>query len=382
MTKKFSSDEVAATAAVTDPRAALKDVRRVVLKVGSRAVVGSDGKGRFTQFAAEIATQRALGREVVLVSSGAVAMGMQRLGLAQRPKDMAKLQAAAAAGQSALMRAYEDALSAYSAHTGQVLLTHADLADRDRYLNARASIDALLEFRAVPIINENDAVAVEEIRFGDNDQLAAMVATLVGADLLVLLTNVDGILDAENTRIPLVRDTDDVEQWVRTDTSDVGLGGMGSKIDAARRATRRGVPALIGDARDPALLRRALDGEEVGTLFLPKGSRLASRKHWIAYTLKPQGAILVDQGAAEALSRRQTSLLPAGVLGVRGRFSAGDPVAIVAPDGREIARGLVRYEVVDVARLAGAKSSEIEARIGRFGEHEVVHRDDLVLLER
>jgi glutamate 5-kinase len=361
-----------------DPtRAALAEARRLVVKIGSRSL--AHDPGRFGVMADQVAAQRAEGRTVVLVSSGAVALGGERLGLGRRPKSIARLQAAAAAGQSLLMRAYEDAFAPHGCPVAQVLLTHADVSDRDRYLNARAAIDSLVELGAVPIINENDAVSVEEIRFGDNDQLAAMVATLVGADLLILLTDVEGVLDEQGARVRVVREPSDVMHLVRPPSDDVGLGGMASKLDSARLATRRGVPVVIADARDGQVVARVLAGEDVGTLFLPRGTRMASRKHWIAFTLKPQGTILVDAGAAEAVAKHKRSLLPAGVVGVAGDFEAGDAVRVVGPDGREIARGLARYRMRDVARLAGARTAEIEVRIGRYGGEEIVHRDDLVV---
>jgi glutamate 5-kinase len=363
---------------VSDPRQGLRDARRVVVKVGSRSL--AEGGGRFGEIAAEIAAARAGERTVVLVSSGAIALGVAKLGLEGRPRSIAKLQAAAAAGQSSLVRAWETAFEPHGVRVAQVLLTHADLADRDRYLNARAAIDALLELGAVPVINENDTVAVEEIRFGDNDQLAAMVATLVGADLLVLLTDVEGLLDDGGKRVTVVNDATAAEALVRPVTSDLGAGGMGSKIDAAGRATRRGVPVVIADARDPTILARVLAGGDVGTLFLPHGSRMASRKHWIAFTLKPRGAIVVDAGAAAAVATQKRSLLPAGVVGVRGDFEPGDAVQIIGPDGKEVGRGLARYSTRDVARLAGARTQDIELRIGRYGGDEIVHRDDMVVV--
>ncbi len=362
------------------PREALKDARRVVVKIGSRAIAGNTPDGRFGSMAKQIAEQRAAGRSVVLVSSGAITLGLSRLGLTSRPRAIARLQASAAVGQSQLMRCYEDAFASYGMAPAQVLLTHSDLADRDRYLNARGAIDALIELGAVPVINENDTVAVEEIKFGDNDQLAAMVATLASADLLVLLTNVDGVLDPHGAPVRLVSDPTQASALVRAETSDVGTGGMKSKVDAASRAARRGVPVVIADASDEQALTRILGGDEVGTLFLPHGSPLASRKHWIAYTLKPKGAIVVDDGAKRALIERQRSLLPAGVIGVRGDFEPGDAVRIVDSGGQEIARGLARYGTRDVARLAGARSEEIEAKLGRAGDDEIVHRDDLVAI--
>ncbi len=312
------------------------------------------------------------------MSSGAIALGFTRLGLSERPKELALLQASAAAGQSLLMRAYETAFEPHGLHVAQVLLTHADLAERERYLNARAALDALLQLGAVPIINENDTVSVEEIKFGDNDQLAAMVATLVSADLLVLLTDVEGVLDAQGKRLALVRDPAEVDALIRPTTSELGTGGMASKVLAARAATRLGVPVAIADARDAEVLDRVLRGDDVGTLFLPQGAAIASRKHWIAYTLRPKGAVLIDEGAARVLGGGGKSLLPAGIVGVRGDFSAGDPVSLLGPGGKEVARGLARYGTQEVAKLAGAKTSEIAARLGHDGPQEVVHADDLV----
>ena len=362
-------------------REGLAEARRLVIKVGSRSLARED---RFGALALQVSERLGDDRAVVMVSSGAIAIGVERLGLEERPRSIARLQAAAAAGQSGLMRAWEDAFAGHGVHVAQVLLTHADLEDRDRYLNAREAVDALLEMGAVPIINENDTVAVDEIRFGDNDQLAAMVATLTGADLLILLTDVEGLLGADGARVPVVQGDDRVEALVRSEPGaappGVGQGGMASKIDAARRATRRGVPVVIADARQEGIVGRVLAGEDVGTLFLPHGSRMASRKHWIAFTLKPRGVVVLDAGAARAVQKGNRSLLPAGVVGVRGDFEPGDAVRLVGTDGEEIARGLARYSTRDVARLAGAKTAEIEQRLGRHGGDEVVHRDDLVVL--
>ncbi len=363
----------------TRARQSLKESRKVVVKVGSRALASSPN--RIRDLSGQLEQVRKSGRQVVLVSSGAVRMGMARFGMETRPNTMPELQAVAAAGQSWLMRAYEDALSCPVA---QVLLTHSDLQDRERYLNARAAIDAALALDALPIVNENDVVSVEEMRFGDNDQLAAMLATLVGADLLILLTDVKGLLDGDGNVVSMVRtgeeeDQESVQQWLRPVTSDGGLGGMASKVDAARQASMHGIPVVIASAGEPTVLSKVLDGEDVGTLFLPEGTPLASRKHWIAYTLKMRGTLFVDDGAVRALTENGTSLLPVGVRSVSGDFDSGDPVSIADLGGREIARGLARYSTRDVARLAGAHSDEIELRIGYFGGSEVVHRDDLVM---
>ena len=363
-----------------NPREDLSDVRRVVVKIGTKSITAGEA-GRFASVAQQVAELRAKQKDVVVVSSGAIALGFPRLGLKARPTQMAELQASAAAGQSRLMHAYEEAFRGHAIEVAQILLTHDGIVDRDKYLNARAAIDALLAHRVVPIINENDTIAVDEIRFGDNDQLAAMVATLVGADLLVLLTDVEGLLDGEGKRLPLVRDVEEVKSLVRPHMGGgLSLGGMESKLEAARRASLRGLPVVIADARNPRVLVEALSGVDVGTLVLPQGSPLASRKHWIAYTLKPRGAVLVDAGAAKAVCERGSSLLPIGVRGVRGDFAAGDPVSVVDPEGREVARGLSRYAMPDVARLAGAKAAEIEARVGHRAGDAIVHRDDLVVL--
>ena len=329
-------------------RAALGDTKRIVVKIGSRALCAEGG--RYAQVAEQLATQVRAGRKVVLVSSGAVAVGRERLELAERPKKIAILQAAAATGQSLLMRAYEDAFEARGIHVAQVLLTHDAVSDRDRYLHARRAIDELLKLGVVPIINENDTVSIDELRFGDNDQLAAMVCTLIGADLLVMLSDVEGVLDDRNRRISLVQDVDEIERFIRPPEDDVGLGGMQSKVEAARRATLHGLPVAIGPAASEDFLDRLVRGEDVGTLLLPHGSPLPSRKHWIMYTLKPQGRIVVDEGACRALAQRNSSLLPAGVVSVTGTFNVGDAVSIVSEAGVEVARGLARYDAVDVER--------------------------------
>jgi glutamate 5-kinase len=360
-------------------RTALRDCKRIVVKIGSRALCAEGG--RFAQVAEQVATQVKAGRKVVLVSSGAVAVGRERLGLTERPKRVSLLQAAAATGQSLLMRAYEDAFEPLGIHVAQVLLTHDAVTDRDRYLHAREAIDELLKLGVVPIINENDTVSIDELRFGDNDQLAAMVCTLVGADLLVLLSDVVGILDDRDARISLVRDVADIEHFIKPPNDDVGLGGMQSKVEAARRATLHGLPVVVGPAASSRFLDELMQGDDVGTLLLPHGSPLASRKHWIAYTLKPQGRIIVDAGACRALEKRHASLLPAGVVSATGAFKVGDAVSIVSESGVEVARGLARYGAEEVSRLAGGHSQQIAERIGSHTGDEIVHRDDIVLTQ-
>jgi glutamate 5-kinase len=360
-----------------DPRAALSSAKRIVVKIGSRAITQD---GAFAALAEQVAHLMERGHTVVLVSSGAVAMGCRKLGLSARPRALPQLQAAAAVGQPRLLVAYEQAFAGHGIAVAQVLLTHADMADRRRYLNIRRAIDALTELRTLTIINENDTVATEEIEFGDNDQLAAMVAPLVGADLLVLLTDVHGLLDAAKERVSVVTDLAHVRGFIWQESNGVSLGGMASKVGAAERALQRGIPVMIAGAAEPAVLRRIVDGDDVGTLFLPVGAKLASRKYWIAYTLKMRGALVVDDGAARALVDSKRSLLPAGITAVRGRFRAGDAVTIEKLDGTQLARGLVRYDARDVRRLLGARSDEIATRLGHYEGDEIVHRDDLVVL--
>jgi glutamate 5-kinase len=364
---------------IRSAREALRKSRRVIIKIGSKSLSGD----AWSRLAAEVALLRS-GREgstkasprgVIIVSSGAIALGIAKLGLKSRPKDMAWLQAAAAAGQSVLMQRYEDAFGEQGMSVAQVLLTHADLADRTRTNNARNALSALLEAGAVPIINENDAVAVEEIKFGDNDQLASMVTPLCDADLLLLLSDVEGLLDGSGRRVPFVRSVArEARHLAGASTSGVGTGGMASKVEAARRATLAGANVVIAAAREPGIIGRVLAGEDVGTLFAAVPQRLSARKHWIAYTLRPRGAVVVDRGAADAICARNRSILPVGVLGVRGTFQPGDAVAIVDPEGRDIARGLVRFSASDAARMAGKKRDETG------GEEVIVHRDDLVVL--
>jgi glutamate 5-kinase len=307
-------------------------------------------------------------------------MGCQKLGLSTRPKLIADLQAAAAIGQPRLIQAYEAAFAKAGLPVAQLLLTHAEMSDRRRYLNARHALEAMLALGAVPIINENDTVSTEELQFGDNDQLAAMVAPLVGADLLVLLTDVEGLLDQNKQRIPVVNDFEGVEPLIWAKDNALSQGGMGSKVSAARQACQVGLPVVIGPARDPNVLRKVAMGEDTGTLFLPAGAALASRKYWIAYTRKTRGALIVDAGALRAVIVDKRSLLPAGIVNVRGAFRAGDAVSISGPDGKEVARGLVRYDARDVERLLGARSEHIEERLGFHLGDEIVHRDDLVVL--
>jgi len=373
-----------------DPRRALRRVRRLVVKVGSSLItapgVGAD-PDRIDAVASEIARIRA-GREVVLVTSGAITTGVARLTLARRPRSIPEKQAAAAIGQSALMWHYEAAFKRHGILVGQVLLTAQDIGDRARYLNARNTLLALLRFDVLPIVNENDTVAVEEIKVGDNDNLSALVASLIDADLLVLLTDVDGLYTADPARHAgaqrldtVLAVTEEIERLAWAHESEVGVGGMATKLQAAQKAAAAGIPMVIGSGREAGVLARVLAGEVAGTYFAPRADRLTARKRWIAFAVSPQGRLAVDAGALSALTQQGRSLLPSGLTGVEGEFAAGDVVAVIDESGRrEFARGLVNFDADEVRRIQGAKTREIEGRLGYKAVDEVIHRDNLVIL--
>ncbi len=364
----------------SDERALLREARRVVVKIGSRLLAESPA-GRPAAIADQVALLAARGVEVIVVSSGAIAMGVKALRLASRPHDLPGLQAAAAVGQSRLMQHWEHAFAPHDRLIGQVLLTHDDLGDRGRFLSARLTLRALLDRQVVPIINENDTVAVEEIKFGDNDQLAALVTSLVSADALVILTDVDGVWDQHGVRIPIVRDLEREAAPVAGDSrgDGVGSGGMASKVKSARMAIRLGVPCVIAPGRAPNVLLDVLGGADVGTLFLASGA-VSRRKHWIAYGAKPAGRVTIDDGARRALTDAGRSLLPKGITAIDGEFGAGDTVSVVAVDGTEVARGLAAYGAADLRRIRGLHSTDIEATLGYRTLDEAIHRDDLALL--
>lgn len=359
---------------VSSPRDALASSRRLVVKIGSSVLAERPDLPR--RLAHDLGGLLGEGRSAVLVSSGAIALGCQKLGYRERPQEMAKLQAAAAAGQSELMRRYDEALSELGVTSAQVLLTHTDLSDRVRLNNARDALNALLDAGALPIVNENDTVSTEEIAFGDNDQLAAMVVPLVSADLLVLLTAAEGVLDADGQRVGVLQPAEEVP--THRATSSVGSGGIQSKIDAARKAARSGAHVVIAPATEIDVVSRVLSGADIGTLVTPSGPQLRARQHWIAYTLRPRGTLLVDAGAAAALRQGRSSLLPVGIVGVRGTFNVGDAVRVEDPNGVEIARGLSRLGALDVARAAGKRRKELEVLFGDERDLVVLHKDDLV----
>ncbi|MBL8488515.1 MAG: glutamate 5-kinase [Rhodocyclaceae bacterium] len=370
-------------------RTRISNSRRLVVKVGS-ALVTNNGAGLSESFIADFARQiaqlHARGREVVLVSSGAIAAGMQRLGWTVRPHAMHELQAAAAVGQMGLAQTYESQFSRHGLKTAQILLTHEDLADRKRYLNARSTLVALLALGVVPIINENDTVVTDEIKFGDNDTLGALVANLVEAEALIILTDQQGLYTADPRRNPdavLVSEgrADDrsYEGMAGGAGSGISKGGMITKVKAAQRAARSGAHTLIAGGREPDALLRVADGEPVGTLLYADASPLAARKQWLADHLQLAGVLVLDAGAVGALHAGR-SLLPVGVKAVEGEFERGAAVACRAPDGSEVARGLVNYPSAEARRIAGRPSQDIESLLGYMDEAELIHRDNLVLL--
>jgi len=364
--------------------------KRVVVKVGS-SLVTNDGRGldhaAVARWAGEIAQLSRGGRDVVLVSSGAIAEGMLRLGWQKRPRAIHELQAAAAVGQMGLVQAYEAAFAQYGLHTAQVLLTHDDLADRRRYLNARTTLTTLLALGVLPIINENDTVTTDEIRFGDNDTLGALVTNLIEADVLVLLTDQAGLYTADPRRDPsatLVQTATAgdpaLEAMAGGAGSAMGLGGMLTKVLAAKRAARSGASTVIASGREPDVLTRLAAGEAVGTALIAATGSLAARKQWLADHVRLAGRLQLDAGAVRALTREGKSLLPIGVAAVEGDFDRGEVVGCFAPDGREIARGLVNYAAGETAKILRKPSAEIESILGYVDEPELIHRDNLVLL--
>jgi glutamate 5-kinase len=371
-------------------KAVVARARRLVVKVGS-SLVTDDGRGidhaAVARWAEEIAALKQSGKEVALVSSGAIAEGMQRLGWAKRPAAIHALQAAAAVGQMGLVRAYETAFSRFGLHTAQILLTHEDLADRRRYLNARSTLLTLLGLGVIPIINENDTVTTDEIRLGDNDTLGALVTNLIEADALVLLTDQDGLYSADPRKEPaatLVRAAragdPALEAMAGGVGSALGRGGMLTKVLAAKRAARSGASTVIANGREDRVLGRLAAGEIIGTELIAETLTLAARKQWLADHVRLAGRLTLDAGAVRALARDGKSLLPIGVVACEGQFERGEVVGCCDPDGREIARGLVNYSAAETQRILRKASSEIEAILGYVDEPELIHRDNLVLL--
>jgi glutamate 5-kinase len=370
-------------------RARLAQVRRCVIKIGSalltHARLGLDGDA-IRGWVAQMAALRRRGIELLLVSSGAVAAGMQRLGYASRPHALHELQALAAVGQMGLVQLYESSFQEHGLHTAQVLLTHDDLAGRERYLNARSTLRTLLDLGVVPVINENDTVATEEIRFGDNDTLAALVADLVEAELLLILTDRAGLYERDPRLHPeaaLVHEGvagDRALEAMAGGSGALGRGGMRSKLAAAARAAQAGAATVIASGREPEVLVRLLGGERLGTYLQPAEERRAARKRWLAGQLQVRGALILDAGAVKVLCESGRSLLPVGVTAVRGEFARGELVSCLDPQGREVARGLANYGAAEAARIVGQPSERIEAILGYVDEPELIHRDNMVVL--
>ena len=384
--------EISGSQQTQDPvtRSALTEAKRIVVKVGSSLLTILETgleHAKIQGYCADIAKLTKAGKEVILVSSGSIAEGCMRLGWSSRPQEVHRLQAAAAVGQIGLMQAYEQALKALDCGSAMIMLTHEDLADRQRYLNARATLKTLTDMAVVPIINENDTVATDEIRFGDNDTLAALVANLVEADLLVILTDVDGLLsvdprvDRNAQRVPSAAATDpSLSELAGEGAGVLGRGGMVTKLRAARLAARSGAHTVIAPGREVHVLARTVQGHDVGTLLFAEMTPMAARKRWIAGHLRAKGDIVIDAGAVRAIEQRGVSLLAAGVIGSRGDFSRGDVVRCVDQSGRVIAQGLSNYANAEVDAIKGLTSDRYAEAIGYASEAEVVHRDNLVLL--
>ncbi len=368
-------------------RAAVATGRRIVVKVGSSSLTSVAG-GQLDPEALHalvdvLAVRWLAGQQVVLVSSGAIAAGMGPLGLTQRPRDLATQQAAASVGQGALIAAYQQRFATHGLTVGQVLLTADDVTRRSHYVNARRTLERLLEIGIVPIVNENDTVATDEIKFGDNDRLAALVADLVGADGMVLLTDVDALYDGPpsepgTSRVPFVGSPEDLAAIRIGGTgSAVGSGGMVTKVEAAGIAGAAGVPTVLTRLPD---VKRAIHGHDVGTAFAPAAATKASRKRWLAHATTARGRLVLDEGAVAAVTERRKSLLPAGIVDVAGRFAEGDPVDLVTSSGHVVARGLVNFSSTELPRLLGRSTRELARELGPHYERVVVHRDDLVVL--
>ncbi|GGP25678.1 glutamate 5-kinase [Silvimonas amylolytica] len=372
------------------PVSALLPAHRIVVKVGS-SLVTNEGRGldhtALARWAAEIAQLAAMGKQVVLVSSGAVAEGVARLGWKEKPTAIHEKQAAAAVGQMGLCQAYESAFRAHGLKTAQVLLTHEDMADRTRYLNARTTLLTLLSLGVIPIINENDTVVTAEIKFGDNDTLGALVTNLVEGEALVILTDQQGLYTADPRKDPSAKLIQEaragdvaLEAMAGGAGSSVGTGGMYTKVIAAKRAARSGAATIIASGREPDVLTRLAGGEAIGTQLIAETSPLAARKQWIAAHLQVKGRLVLDEGARRALAEKGSSLLPIGVVAVEGEFSRGDMVSCVNAEGVELARGLVNYPAGDARRIMRQPTSQIESLLGYLEEPELIHRDNLVLL--
>ncbi|HTL47488.1 MAG TPA: glutamate 5-kinase [Verrucomicrobiae bacterium] len=364
----------------------IKKSRRIVIKAGTSILTGKDGSfapENMARLGNEIVSLIEEGKEVVLVSSGAIGLGMEIASFKKRPKEMAKLQACAAIGQGKLMHAYELFFSKRGIHTAQILLTRDGLEIRERFLRASDTVEELLKMKVLPIVNENDTIATDEIAFGDNDKLSVHVAHLVRADLLIILSDVDGFYLKDGSRVRRVNSRGEIQnelvKHLKDTKKEKTVGGMAAKLKAASTAMELGIPLLIVNGHEKAVLSRALDGDDVGTLFMPAKDRRNAREMWLSFSAPRQGTLVVDAGAHEALRQRKVSLLPRGLVKVRGDFGRGAVVELETPDAKVFGRGVVRYSSDELGRLIGKKSGEIEAVLGYKYQDEIVHRNDMVL---
>jgi glutamate 5-kinase len=371
-------------------RQTIAHVKKILVKVGSAVLTGAEGLDLkiINTLVREMSDLSGQGYSIVLVTSGAIASGKHRLNITGKLKSIPEKQAAAAVGQGRLMRVYSKAFEKKGLYVAQILLTLSDLTDRQRYLNIRNTLSTLMEWGVTPIINENDSVAVDEIKFGDNDNLAAMIANIVEADIFINLTSTPGLYDcnpAESKKarlIGLVREiTSEIEAVATAETSSVGTGGMKSKILAAKKVTAIGIPCVIASGKRKNVLTDILAGKEIGTLFLPMADRLNSKKYWIAFTLRSRGRLIIDDGAKKALLDKGKSLLPSGIIDVEGDFDLGDPVSCVDREGTSLAKGLVNFSSAEIRKIMGLKTSQIYQVLGHKDYDEIIHRDNLVITQ-
>lgn len=363
----------------------MKKIKRIVVKIGTKVLVSANRSPdleNMRSLVSQVAAIQKKGIDVVIVTSGAIGAGLWLLGIKRRPQDLATLQAAAAVGQNYLMHSYSEFFKAHGLNAGQMLLTQEDFNDRKRYLNIKNTIDELLNHTAVPIINENDTVATEEIKCGDNDRLSSLVADLCHADMLVLLTDVDGLIDANGNTIAFVGEiTSGIAKLGGKSSGDLGTGGMASKLDAARAATRAGIECVIANGtKKNMLLQLLIEGNTEGTVFKCGGEKPLAKKRWIAFSSRPKGSIRIDAGAVTALEEQNKSLLASGILGVEGNFDSGDTVRITDKTGKEFARGLSNYSSGELARIKGRRTKDFKEALGYPGRDEVIHKDNLVIL--
>lgn len=369
----------------------ISSAKKIVVKIGSAVLAGGHDDGLdeavFLNLARGISEIKKSGKDIILVTSGAIAIGMKKMGFKQRPTSIPEKQAIAALGQGSLMSFYEKAFTPLGEKVAQVLLTHDDLGNRQRFLNARNTLSTLLGYNIIPIINENDTVAVDEIKFGDNDHLAALVTNLIEADLLVILTDIDGLFDKDPKKdktaklVPVVENVDHLAAvWRGEAASLFGTGGMASKVEAAKKAAHFGAPTIVANGRDADILKKIFSCADVGTLFLPMEDKLTSKKHWIAFSARPTGRIFVDEGAKDAILKKGKSLLPSGITKIDGVFETGEVIHCVDRHGKEFARGVANYSSIEIEKIKGIKTTEIEKTLGYKYYDAVVHRDNLVIM--